>query len=815
MKKHPSITLGITNYNNAIYLQQCVDSVLNQTYPSVEIIVVDDCSTDNSLKLLENYSDRIKLIRHEQNTGSLVQGRIDVINSAQGEYIAHLDADDFWHPKFVERLMAEFLQNPELDWVIGNTNLVNSGGFVINKWDYSEYSTNFEHCIKRGFATASLPFPNNGIFKASFLRKNNLSWYRLPNTLQGEDALTATKYLECRPKLKQVNEYLFNYRLHGSNMSAKPAERIKMIIDLKEYYFNTFDTKLLFADSRLSEMEYGSNEYFALSHLLLANDLLQVKQNIKIPAVFCNENTERDILENLWFFDKPIKRHAEQSLQLTDLFSRETAQVLHTLKLVGAITEGRKKLILGNFESARETFREIVNSSVESAEALCGMGEAYFLTGDIERAEEFTARAVQSNPLNSKVLNNAGAIFSAKNDTANAVRAFISSIKSDPHNSDAHLNLAAIMAAFSKDLLVSEDLKLKLLETIKWLSNNYPDHSRENLLIENWRLATDVVNQFRGIYSHSEIRVLLHQPNNGALKYLMQSWQEVLTHMGIKTDVLQWNENTRDKFSAFQPDVFISVNETAYLEQIDLGCIEEWRKYNGMKYGLILSYDRPANNSDFQITFHRNPQKHSELSKTHLPLISLPFAANPLKHFMRPGRAIWDYFFVGTNSDFKQKETDQFLSPILQNHNGILAGVNWNRGLSELSIDETPFFYSFAKICPNYHVARQIEEYNEVNERAFIIPACGGFQITDNPKAMKDCFSDNEMAVAHSSREYQEMFRHFLTHDEERTAFIQNGMRRVFHEHTLFHVLTRLAEHLGVTNSTQTSENKREELWHS
>ena len=75
---------------------------------------------------------------------------------------------------------------------------------------------------------------------------------------------------------------------------------------------------------------------------------------------------------------------------------------------------------------------------------------------------------------------------------------------------------------------------------------------------------------------------------------------------------------------------------------------------------------------------------------------------------------------------------------------------------------------------------------------------------------MKELLAENEMAVAGSPSEYHEMFEHFLHNSQERVAFIRNGMTRVYSEYTLFHVLGRLAEHLGLEAETsKNSENVR------
>ena len=127
--KHPLVTIGITCYNNQRHIKESLDSVLGQSWPDLEIIVVDDCSSDRSVELINSYSSKIKLIQHETNSGGLLQGRLDVLAAATGSFVAHLDADDFLEAEFVSRQMAEFEENPELDWVAANVSIVEFGGF--------------------------------------------------------------------------------------------------------------------------------------------------------------------------------------------------------------------------------------------------------------------------------------------------------------------------------------------------------------------------------------------------------------------------------------------------------------------------------------------------------------------------------------------------------------------------------------------------------------------------------------------------------------------------------------------------------------
>ena len=97
----PMVSVIIPNYNYADYIGLAIDSVLAQTYPNVEIVVVDDGSKDDSIEILAAYDGRIKLIL-QQNQGVSVARNTGAANSS-GELLAFLDADDVWRPEKLEK----------------------------------------------------------------------------------------------------------------------------------------------------------------------------------------------------------------------------------------------------------------------------------------------------------------------------------------------------------------------------------------------------------------------------------------------------------------------------------------------------------------------------------------------------------------------------------------------------------------------------------------------------------------------------------------------------------------------------------------
>lgn len=138
MLNTPLLSVIIPVYNVENYLEKCLDSVLNQSYRNLEIITVDDCSIDGSLKILNNYAkldDRIKIIHHEKNKG-LFQARLTGVHASHGDYIAFVDSDDEITLDFY-RVLIDKAEQEHADIVMGNTIMEDE-----NHWRF-RYNSNF------------------------------------------------------------------------------------------------------------------------------------------------------------------------------------------------------------------------------------------------------------------------------------------------------------------------------------------------------------------------------------------------------------------------------------------------------------------------------------------------------------------------------------------------------------------------------------------------------------------------------------------------------------------------------------------------
>ena len=108
----PLVSIIIPTYNRAHYLPETLESALGQTYPDIEIIVINDGSTDNTEQALKRYMKHIRYI-YQENRG-LAATKNRGIEVAKGELICNLDDDDRFHPEKVERQVEMFVSNPRL-----------------------------------------------------------------------------------------------------------------------------------------------------------------------------------------------------------------------------------------------------------------------------------------------------------------------------------------------------------------------------------------------------------------------------------------------------------------------------------------------------------------------------------------------------------------------------------------------------------------------------------------------------------------------------------------------------------------------------
>ena len=142
MQPSPSVSVIIPNYNHALYLKQRIESVLNQTHQDFELIILDDCSTDQSKTIIESYRNHPKVshvLYNQQNSGSVFKQWIKGIELCQGDYIWIAESDDYASEFFLQETLSALLNDASLGMVFTKSLAVNEKGETINNtWEAKE-----------------------------------------------------------------------------------------------------------------------------------------------------------------------------------------------------------------------------------------------------------------------------------------------------------------------------------------------------------------------------------------------------------------------------------------------------------------------------------------------------------------------------------------------------------------------------------------------------------------------------------------------------------------------------------------------------
>ncbi|MBE6739303.1 MAG: glycosyltransferase [Ruminococcaceae bacterium] len=264
---HPKVSIIIPVYNVEQYIDRCISSLKAQTLKNIEIILVDDSSTDSSLRICknaENEDSRIKVI-HKENEGAGL-ARNSALKIASGTYIGFVDSDDYVDPEMFEVLCAKAEQY-NADLVLSGVkfvdgNMFSQQGDCVLK-NYFENDTCFESedelkKLRMGII-GSLPSDKDdskygmsiwkNLFKRSIIEENNLSFVSEREMLS-EDALFMVDYISCIKRAVGVKEAFYNYCRNGQSIS-------------KSYKIDRFEKSLVFVNEveRRFKKDIESNIY--------------------------------------------------------------------------------------------------------------------------------------------------------------------------------------------------------------------------------------------------------------------------------------------------------------------------------------------------------------------------------------------------------------------------------------------------------------------------------------------------------------------------------------------------------------------------
>ena len=354
------VSVIVPVYNVAPYLEECLNSLLNQTLEEIEIICIDDCSSNNSYKILENYKnkyEKIKVIQHIENKG-LGPTRNTGIKQAIGDYIAFIDSDDYISLDYFENLYNTSkkydsdivttlnVYNIEDDKIYKK--FMNIDNFISkkerkNKKLYIEgeafLSIKNDKCNTKEYMYVT---STNKIYKKEFLIKNNLFFANIKSG--SEDDELYIRILLNNPKTSYNHNPIYYHRLHAGSLMASSNDSMihplctvelmkKSIIYCKEYYPDLIDYVFSRAFNKvISLLNYSKFKNEIYKELYSLVNLLEYDS--------INKEIIGDSLYNLYLIVKSNEKYErylldKSLLEKIELLNKEIIYNSNLIKLFG------------------------------------------------------------------------------------------------------------------------------------------------------------------------------------------------------------------------------------------------------------------------------------------------------------------------------------------------------------------------------------------------------------------------------------------------------------------------------------------------
>lgn len=210
------VSIIMPTYNCAKFIKETIESVLNQTYENWELVIVDDCSNDNTEEIVESFNDkRIKYHKLEKNRGAAV-ARTTAMKMAIGNYMAFLDSDDLWKKEKLEKQL-EFMKKNNYNFTCTAYEQIDEEGNKLNKVIKTKKKANYNRIL------LDCPVGNSTVM----YNVDNLGKFEVPNIRKRNDDALWLQILKKEKFIYGMPDVLMEYRIRNNSISSNKLSLIK------------------------------------------------------------------------------------------------------------------------------------------------------------------------------------------------------------------------------------------------------------------------------------------------------------------------------------------------------------------------------------------------------------------------------------------------------------------------------------------------------------------------------------------------------------------------------------------------------------
>jgi len=235
------VSVVIPVYNSEKFLEECLDSILTQTYQNIEIIAVDDGSTDSSPDILERYSDKINII--SQKNQGLASALNLGISKMKGNWFKWFSPDDVMHSNMIKTLIDEAKNHSDNIILYSNWNIIDDTGNTLREFHESNYNELSEFDFNLRLLDGQQINVNTTLIPAIFLKKYGIRELDEPVAIDYDFFLRSALLHDVRFHL--ISQPLVKYRIHSDQLSHKNISKtLNYISEIKDEILMKLDEPL-------------------------------------------------------------------------------------------------------------------------------------------------------------------------------------------------------------------------------------------------------------------------------------------------------------------------------------------------------------------------------------------------------------------------------------------------------------------------------------------------------------------------------------------------------------------------------------------